>query len=533
MTTLSKEQSNSDQLILSSIALDETSPIKDGHEKLIQAGPGQEEISHVISKRWNEGFNINDFIKEHGGQQESQAVRTGYSAKSSENDFKAAVQAVQKFLHDKLEDKLISDHERSIRQQTEHMATIGEKEAMNMLVDEIASFLRDSPYQNVKFHKMFDNLAHAIFEHIYRFKNFYKWQLYPESPSAFISGKEIWFKINGESVKQEEEFESIQEVEEIKRLLEQSNPNFSVNEQNPEGELDLADGTRVTITVPPRTSVPTIAFRRFIVSKFSFKEQARRQTIAEEDEFLFKVLARVRANTVIAGAVESGKSTMLKTFYAERDPKLVAILIEEHPETFLKRDFPDRLVHEFAVKEQDIKKSLRTILRFDHDFVIMQEVRGIEAEAAIDGASRGARGLLMTYHLSEPENLCEQLAQHVTDAYPSRSQISETRRAAKTLDLGITMETFEGNRKKIESVFEINFDRKKDKAWISYLMKYDEFANTWRYHDNISDSLAKKIRRLGEDTLRDFQNLLSKRAAESPILDPIEEPIVFKDTGDY
>ena len=88
--------------------------------------------------------------------------------------------------------------------------------------------------------------------------------LNPNSPSAKILGKEIWFKIDGTFVKQEEEFDSIEEVEEIIRLLEQNNPNFSISEQKPQGELDLPDGTRITLTIPPRTLYPTIVFRRFI-----------------------------------------------------------------------------------------------------------------------------------------------------------------------------------------------------------------------------------------------------------------------------
>src|SRR5690606_2964674 len=132
-------------------------------------------------------------------------------------------------------------------------------------------------------------------------------------------------------------------------------------------------GTRVTLTIPPRTLIPTIVFRRFVVNKFSFEEQAKKKTIAEQDIPLFRILAKARLNVIIAGHVESGKSTMLKTMYAERPKDLVSLLIEEHPESFLKRDFPDRLVHEFSIKDQEIEKTLRTILRFDHDYVIMQE----------------------------------------------------------------------------------------------------------------------------------------------------------------
>lgn len=491
----------------------------------------EQEINSTSLAKHEIAFDINAFLVEKGGERNRLQIQTAAPIQSIKTDFKAAKEAVQQFFHEKIEDKLLSENERAERQRIEHAATLGDKDATDMLVEEITSFLRDSPYQKVQYHSMFRSLAHALFEHIFRFKNFYKWQNVPESPSAKILGKEIWFKIDGTFVKQDEEFESEEEVYEIIRLLQQNNPNFKINEIQPQGELDLPDGTRITLTIPPRTLYPTIVFRRFIVNRFSFEEQVRRQTIAQEDAPLFETLARIRSNVVIAGGVESGKSTMLKTFYAERPPDLVALMIESHPETFLKRDFPTRLVHEFSIKDQDIHQVLRTALRFDHDYVIMQEVRGVEADAAIDGASRGATGLLMTYHVTNPSKVCEQLAQHVLDAYPARRYINEVRRAAQTLQLGMTMKTFPGNKKKVTSVFEINYDYEKDRAWISYLMKYDQFTNQWKYSDLISESLQEQMREESEDTLLDFQSLLSNRRTISPLEEAIQ-PILFKTDGD-
>ncbi|WP_084242417.1 ATPase, T2SS/T4P/T4SS family [Planomicrobium okeanokoites] len=488
-------------------------------------------IPPEVTDRWSEGFDINEFLIQKGGERNRLKLKSTAPNVTVRHDFHAAKKAVQQFFQEKIEDKDLKDSERAERQRIEHQATLGNKESMDMLIDEINSFLRDSPYQNISYDPMFHSLSHAIFEHIYRFKNFYKWQNNPNSPSAKILGKEIWFKIDGTFVKQEEEFDSIEEVEEIIRLLEQNNPNFSISEQKPQGELDLPDGTRITLTIPPRTLYPTIVFRRFIVNNFSFEEQVRRGTIAKEDVPLFKTLARIRANTVIAGGVESGKSTMLKTFYAERPDDLVALMIETHPETFLKRDFPERLVHEFSVVDDDIRSVLKTILRFDHDYVIMQEVRGVEAEAAIEGASRGTSGLLMTYHVTEPSKVCEQLAQHILDVYPSRRYINEVRRVAQTLQLGVTMKTFPGNHKRVTSVFEVIYDYDTDSARISYLMKYDAYRQKWDYNDQISDSLIQQLREEGNSTLTDFQALLSERAADSPIQDNIIQPILFKDAG--
>ncbi|MBL5868001.1 ATPase, T2SS/T4P/T4SS family [Heyndrickxia sporothermodurans] len=296
----------------------------------------------------------------------------------------------------------LTDEEKEIRQKTEHNAILGDKNSETILIPEINTFLRDNNLLGIKYPSFFESLAHAIYHEIYGFGVFYKWNAFPDSPSAKIIGKEIWFKINGEFVKQDEELRDEEHIYEIFRALEVANRGFKINESNPRDEIEMKDGTRVTISIPPASLYPTIVFRRFIVRNFSFEEQARRGTIPKEDIMFFNVMSRLYLNTVIAGEVESGKSTMLKTFYGARDPNKVAILIESSPETYLKRDFPERLVHDFYTLDDDIEETIRHALRVDHDYVIFQEVRGVEAEGAIKGTERGTRGLLMSYHITDP-----------------------------------------------------------------------------------------------------------------------------------
>lgn len=444
--------------------------------------------------------------------------------------FRDVVNLVKNHFHQKIQNGNLTDQELNERQRIEHAATLGDPKAATMLIEEIESLLREKKLTNVQYPNIFRSLSHAVFEHIFRFKEFYKWTLYPESPSAKIVGKEIWFKINGTFVKQEEEFESIEETYQIIRLLQQTNPNLKINEKKPQAEFDLMDGTRVTMTIPPRTLVPTIVFRRFIVKKFSFEEQANKNTIAKEDVPLFQCLAKVPLNIVIAGPVESGKSTMLKTFFAERPKELVAILIEEHPESYLKRDFPDRLTHEFFVRDSNIAQVIRTSLRFDHDYVIWQEVRGIEADAAIDGANRGATGLLMTYHVTEEEKIAEQLAQHIVDAYPNRKYVNEVRRVAQTLHLGVTMKNLKDNTKKVISVFEFCYDYEKDEAWINFLLKYNLITKKWEYNNNVSRKLLQKLIEFDAKIADEFLTILSERYKAWPMKNPVR-PILFKDGG--
>ena len=94
------------------------------------------------------------------------------------------------------------------------------------------------------------------------------------------------------------------------------------------------------------------------------------------------------------------------------------------------------------------------------------------------------------------------------------------------------MKTFPGNKKRVTSVFEVNYDYNKDKAWISYLMKYDSITHEWTYNDELSPSLVQLLNEEGDTTLANFRTLMADRKAFSPMKENSIQPILFKDAGE-
>lgn len=469
-------------------------------------------------------FDINSFIEEN-----RVTVEKEEKSVSTTTMFNEVVELVKTHFASIFSEDNVPAAEKVKRQSLEHKAILGEEEAENIITEEIQAFLRDNNLLGVRFPGVFESLQQAIYHELYRFGVFYKWKKFADSPSAMIQGKEIWFKVNGEFVKQEEELRDEEHINEIIRIFQVGSKRLKLNESNPQAEIETKDGLRIKIMIPPAALMPTIVFRRFVVKVFSFNEQASRNTIPFEDIPLFNNLANLYLNTIIAGEVESGKSTMLKTFYGARDPKKVAILIETSPETFLKRDFPDRLVHDFYTVHGDIKKVIADALRIDHDYLIVQEVRGLEAEGAIGGTERGTRGLLMTYHITDPGNTPIQLAQHIIDEFPNRRQVNEIRRISKTLDIGLTMATLEGNKKKLTSLYEICYDIHEDKAWINYLILYNEKTGQWEYNSNVSEQLMFRMKKYNEERALEVLEHLKNRELKFPMQSEPIQNIVFKE----
>lgn len=472
-------------------------------------------------------FDINDYLQENAKIELTVSPEIKEDEQTGLISFYELVEKVSNDFNKKYDE--LTDEELMKRQELEHKAVIGNPKAEHLLVSEIESYLRERNLLGVKYPEFYNSLAHGIFQEIYRFGVFYKWELFPESPSAMIVGKEIWFKINGEFIKQKEELRNDKQIYEIIRLLQIGNSRFKINEGNPQEEIVLNNGVRIKVMIPPLSNQPSIIFRRFVVSKFSFYKQAEYGTIPLDDVPFYEAMSNLYLNTIIAGQVESGKSTFLKTIYGTRDEKKVAVLIESSPETFLKRDFPNRLVHElYTDKNGDIHKIMRDVLRIDHDYIIVQEVRGIEAEGAISATERGTRGTLMTYHITDPRRTPEQLAQHITDEFPNRKLINEIRRIAQQLDIGITMQTFEGNKKKVTSIYELCYDFDTDKIWINYLVLYDETTDTWRYNADISPMLKERIYKYDKSLADKFVEHLERKSKQYPMNEVPKRFIHFK-----
>lgn len=464
-------------------------------------------------------FDINTYL------QENRIIKDTDKNITTEKSYKEVANMVKEHFRNMFSEDKLSQKEIVLRQELEHKAILLDPEAEKVLISEIEDYLREHNLLGVSYPKYFKSLAHAIFHEIYIFGEFYKWESYPMSPSAVIQGKEIWFKIDGQFVKQPEEFESEEKVYEIIRALQVANRGLKINESNPQAEIEMKNRTRVTVSIPPRSYKPTIVFRRFTVKNFSFDDLALKyKTISHEDIEFFKTMAKLYLNTIIAGEVESGKSTFLKTIFGERDPNKVVVLIETSPESYLKEDFPDRLVHDFYTSDGNISKVIRLALRVDHDYVIVQEVRGIEAEGAISGTERGTRGLLMTYHITFPEKTPEQLAQHIVDEFPNRSIKNEVRRISKQLDIGITMKSIRGGKKKLTSLYEIVYDYTKDKSYINYLIYYNPKTNQWEYNGEVSDQLFNRMDEISTEKAKLFVEHLKRQAQKYPMsIEPMRE----------
>lgn len=401
----------------------------------------------------------------------------------------------------------INQKNENIWLERQHQAVIGNEQAMAYFITKINEVLTKENITTKEFPSFYSSLAEAVFHEVWGVSILHKWDTMPESEAAVIRGTELWLDINGQFVKQPERFENVEAVERVKRALTMRVEDAIINKQNPELEIEREDGSRITMIQKPRGRDNYIMFRRFVVKNLTLEEQANLGTIAKDDIPFFRALARTMTNTIFAGRVRSAKTTFMKTMIGERDPSYVAAVMEKHFELDLSRQFPDRLFFEVQAKEGDLHQAVPRLLRMEHDYIVVGEIRSLETEGYLQACERGERGALSTYHLTSVENVVSQIARHILDEFPNRKFENELERVARNIDIIITMTAERDRRKKrVIGVTEVIWDDETRTHRTQDLIRYSPVTKKYYYSSNITKHL---LTLMADESFEDTKILLN------------------------
>ncbi len=410
----------------------------------------------------------------------------------------------------------------------QHNAIIGVPRAVRFFKDEITEYLRRHNLLNAEYPKHYHSLTHAVYHELYGLGPLAAWYDHPSSQAAHIIGTKIYFETGGRLVRQPVEYSSTDRVYELVRSLVLKDPRTQINEYNPQVEIDMLDGTRVTMFIPPLSRRVSITFRRFVVDRYTLEDQAALGTIPAEAITFFRALARTRPNTLIVGPVKSGKSTMLKTMYIEREHEQKVVCVEKHSELKLSECCPDRPLDELVATESELLRLFPAILRTDFVYLIVGELRSVEAELSMQGCERGSTGLLCTYHTKHPHNIPGQLARLILDSFPNRRYEAELIRAADNIDMVVVMDQLPDKSKRVESVVELRLDPVTLQVSTHEIMRWDGQSGTWQYRFDLSDRLLALLRNNDPHWAAEIEKSLKALERQRPIVG--DNVVCAKDT---
>jgi pilus assembly protein CpaF len=178
------------------------------------------------------------------------------------------------------------------------------------------------------------------------------------------------------------------------------------DEANPILDLKLPDGSRMSATMAVSAS-PQVSVRRHRFKQVGFSDLVSNGTLSEDVAGFLTAAVKARFNIVIAGAMNSGKTTLLRAMAAEIGPEERIITVENALELGLKADterHPNCVELESRPNNSEghgeilLPELLRRTLRMNADRVIVGEVLGPEIVVMLNAMTQGNDGSLSTIH---------------------------------------------------------------------------------------------------------------------------------------
>lgn len=399
----------------------------------------------------------------------------------------------------------------------QHRAIIGDPKAVKVIKDEIIDFVRANNLLNTGYPTCYKDLADAVFNEVYGWGPLAGWWETDNSQSALVLGTQIFY----DGILQKQRFSSQERVWELIHSLTLKDARARINEQKPDLEVEMFDGTRVSISIPPRGREYEITFRKFVLNDFSLDTLTQLKTIPKEALPIFQGLARGLPNTLIVGPIRSGKSHTLKSFVNERfkDKPYTVVCLERHFELGLRKMLPSSPIIEKQAADDELHEIFPSVLRKDLDFGIMGEIRSVEAECAMLLCERGTRGFLGTFHINHPHNIPGSWARLVLDKFPNRSYNAEVMRVAENIDIVIVQnELSNKTNKRITSVVELRFNPYSLQVSTHEIIRYDYQNDSWTYKFDLSDQLINMMSLASPEYTRNMIETLKYLANRKPII---------------
>ena len=182
----------------------------------------------------------------------------------------------------------------------------------------------------------------------------------------------------------------------------------TLNEASSElsGEIPFT-GSRIQGWVPP-TADAVLVIRRHSSQLFTLDDYVRAGICTQEQADVLRWHVLNHSNIVVAGAVDSGKTTALNALLAEITGMEHVIYVEDTTEL---RGPMHNCLRLKTSESKSMRDLLKSCLRLDPDRVIVGETRGAEALDMLEIWDTGRRGGMTTLHADSAHGVLRRLGQ--------------------------------------------------------------------------------------------------------------------------
>jgi pilus assembly protein CpaF len=217
--------------------------------------------------------------------------------------------------------------------------------------------------------------------------------------------------------------------EEVIEIVRAAASRFGLSERRfdlarPEVDLRLPDGSRLSALMAV-TARPAVSVRRHRYSDLSLADLVEFGTLTPDLASLLAAAVRARKNIVVSGAMNSGKTTLLRALAAEIPARERLVTIEQalelgldsaadrHPDIVALEARPANVEGAGLISVADL---VRRALRMNADRVIVGEVLGDEVLPMLNAMSQGRSGSMCTIHADSSAGVFRRIASYAVQA---------------------------------------------------------------------------------------------------------------------
>jgi len=232
------------------------------------------------------------------------------------------------------------------------------------------------------------------------------------------------------------------------------------------------------------------------------KEQLVEQNVLDEKiADLLGMLILGETNIVCAGLTGSGKTTTLRAlidYYVTKANKRM-LVCEDTQELFPKNKHTLELV---SVKSDDprlavpLRNLIFTALRLKPKYIIVGEVRGLEAEAAVEAMETG-HSTMFTIHGGNPWNVINRIVTKYLMAMPTLGIDVVERIIGSGIDYIFIQDHIPGIGRKITSLTEVGYDFDARRVTTKTIFRYDFEKKDWVWEGKLAEDKIDKMLRRG------------------------------------
>lgn len=324
----------------------------------------------------------------------------------------------------------------------------------------------------------------------------------PDVSDIFVVSWDLIFvERNGKNAKYHRTFRSAKHFEDVlKRFLREAGKEINSGDSKiVDFELYQDRGNAIHPVVSPTGY--TLTMRKHKEDHIK-RDDIIRQNVANEKLLDFiGMLVRGESNIICGGITGSGKTTTIRAildYYVSKANKRM-LVCEDTQELFPKNEHTVQMVSVRAdnpEEEVSLRKLILTALRLKPKYIVVGEVRGVEAEAAVEGMETG-HSTIFTMHAHDPWSAIDRLVTKYIMAMPALGYEVVERIIGGSVDYIFIQDDVPGVGRKITKLSEVTYNFKEHRIEVKTICAFNIKTGDWEWKGKISHRKADKMLRRG------------------------------------